>query len=37
MIANIPKHWKIKKLGDVLEIFPTASYSRSELSDEGEM
>lgn len=37
MITNIPKHWKIKKLGDVLEIFPTASYSRSELSDEGEM
>ena len=37
MTAKIPKHWKIKKLGDVLEIFPTASYSRSELSDEGEM
>jgi putative type I restriction enzyme specificity protein len=37
MTANIPKHWKIKKLGDVLEIFPTASYSRSELSDEGEI
>ena len=37
MIAKIPKHWKIKKLGDVLEIFPTASYSRSELSDEGEV
>ena len=37
MTGKIPKHWKIKKLGDVLEIFPTASYSRSELSDEGEM
>ncbi|MFC2681990.1 MAG: restriction endonuclease subunit S [Capnocytophaga leadbetteri] len=37
MTAKIPKHWKIKKLGDVLEIFPTASYSRSELSDEGEI
>lgn len=37
MIGKIPKHWRIKKLGDVLEIFPTASYSRSELSDEGEV
>lgn len=33
----LPKEWEVKKIEDVLDIFPTASYSRADLSTDGEI
>lgn len=33
--GKVPKGWEVKKLGEEFDIFPTASYSRSKLFEEG--
>lgn len=33
--GRVPKGWEVKKLGEEFDIFPTASYSRSKLFEEG--
>lgn len=33
--GKVPVGWEVKKLGEEFDIFPTASYSRSKLFEEG--
>lgn len=33
--GRVPKGWKVKKVGEVFDLFPTASYSRSKLLENG--
>jgi type I restriction enzyme S subunit len=33
----LPKEWEVKEIEDVLDIFPTASYSRADLSADGKI
>ena len=34
--GKVPKGWEVKKVKDCFEFFPTSSYSRSKLTDQGE-
>ena len=33
--GRVPKGWEVKKVGEVFDLFPTASYSRSKLLENG--
>ena len=33
--GKVPKGWEVKKVGDVFDTYPTASYSRSKLLETG--
>ena len=33
--GKVPKGWEVKKVGDVFDTYPTASYSRSKLLEKG--
>lgn len=35
-IGIIPEDWEVTEAKDVLDFFPTASYSRAELDDSGD-
>ena len=34
--GKIPKGWTAKRLGDCFDFFPTATYSRDYLTEDGE-
>ena len=36
-LGLIPEDWEVKKIDDVLDIFPTASYSRAEQCEDGDV
>ena len=36
-LGLIPDDWEVKKIDDVLDIFPTASYSRAEQCEDGDV
>ncbi|GAA4518471.1 restriction endonuclease subunit S [Sphingobacterium thermophilum] len=36
-IGKIPADWEVKKIGEIFNSFPTASYSRADLIEEGEI
>lgn len=36
-IGKIPADWEVKKIGEIFNSFPTASYSRADLVEEGEI
>ena len=36
-IGKIPADWEVKKIGEIFNSFPTASYSRADLDEEGEI